>query len=149
MGVISIIAFVIVSLIVLHAQGQAKKKVEQDTLAREYAARHQARVAHDAIRAQSRLLVEQVKQANAERAEAVRQLHAQSPFLDTILGRQVCKGMSKVELIASWGEPDRTTQQVLKTKVKETCRYGTTRDGQSIYLENDRVVGWRGPKETT
>jgi len=62
------------------------------------------------------------------------------------LAAEICQGMSEPELIASWGQPSRVTQQVLKTKVKMTYRYGSNRHGQSVYLENNRVTGWRAAK---
>lgn len=54
--------------------------------------------------------------------------------------------MTREQLVDSRGKPTGITQQVLKTKVKETYRYGSRQRGPRVYLENGAVTGWRQPK---
>ena len=65
---------------------------------------------------------------------------------NSIFNKKIWQGMSRDQLTDSWGKPSGVTQQVLKTKVKETYKYGSNRYGSSVYLENNIVTGWRQPK---
>ena len=87
----------------------------------------------------------------AKRSERERILVVNSKYTDIntrirILEKKIWQGMSRENLIDAWGQPSSITQQVLKTKIKETLRYGSYRASSSVYLEGGRVVGWRQPK---
>jgi uncharacterized protein YecT (DUF1311 family) len=63
-----------------------------------------------------------------------------------ILAQQVWQGMTYEQLVESWGNPADKSQDVLKTKIKETWKYGQTgrnRFASRVYLENGVVVGWQ------
>jgi len=78
-------------------------------------------------------------------AERERVLHTTSDpgVRRAISEKQVQRGMTEEQVIASWGQPTAITRQALKTKMKVTLRYGPTRGGSSVYLENGIVTGWK------
>ncbi len=62
-----------------------------------------------------------------------------------ILNKDIWQGETAEMLLDSLGKPDEVDQQVLKTKVKETWKYGKVGQGRyklRIMLDNDVVIGW-------
>jgi len=65
---------------------------------------------------------------------------------DKIIAREVWQGMTPEQLLDSWGRPEDIAKQVLKTKTKETWKYGQNgknRFRQRVFIEDRIVVGWQ------
>jgi hypothetical protein len=63
-----------------------------------------------------------------------------------ILSKAVWQGMTREQLVDSWGNPVDVDHTVYKTKTKETWKYnqtGKNRYKDRIYLEDGIVVGWK------
>lgn len=59
--------------------------------------------------------------------------------------KQIWQGMTREQLVDSWGKPVDIDQNLYKTKKKETWKYGQTgknRFNNRVILENDFIVGW-------
>jgi hypothetical protein len=62
-----------------------------------------------------------------------------------ILEKKIWQGMSREQLIDSWGEPADIDEKIYKTKVKYTYKYaqsGRNRFRQRVFVEDNIVVGW-------
>ncbi len=62
-----------------------------------------------------------------------------------ILNHQIWLGQTKEQLKDSLGKPAAISQQMLKTKSKETWKYaktGRNRFNLKVHLEDEEVVGW-------
>ena len=67
-------------------------------------------------------------------------------IVNAIMGRQVWVGMTREQLVESWGHPHDIKQTILKTKRKDEFKYtnvGVNRYLSRVFLENDEVVGWK------
>lgn len=65
---------------------------------------------------------------------------------EDIFNGKVWQGMTAEQLRDSWGEPEDIDSKVMKSKSRQTWKYGQTgrnRFKERIYLENDQVVGWK------
>jgi hypothetical protein len=63
-----------------------------------------------------------------------------------IIARQVWQGMTDEQLTDSWGNPVDIGREIVRTKIKETWKYGQTgknRFRNRVYLENGIVIGWK------
>ena len=63
-----------------------------------------------------------------------------------ILAREVWQGMTEEQLEESWGLPEDRKQELKKTMLRETLKYGQTgknRFAQWVFLENGIVIGWK------
>lgn len=63
-----------------------------------------------------------------------------------ILAREVWQGMTEEQLKESWGLPEDRKQELKKTMLRETLKYGQTgknRFAQWVFLENGIVIGWK------
>lgn len=85
------------------------------------------------------------KRGEKQRLETVSRRYAEPSTRDRILEKRIWQGMTRDQLIDSWGQPLGRSNRVLKTKVKETFTYGSRRYGSKVYLENGIVVGWHQP----
>jgi hypothetical protein len=68
-----------------------------------------------------------------------------------ILNNEIWQGMTRKMLLEAMGEPADVDQNILKSKKKETWKYGhegANRFKLQVLLENDVVVGWKTHKET-
>ncbi len=64
---------------------------------------------------------------------------------DAVIASKVWQGMSKDQLLESWGTPEDIDTKVYKMKTSETWKYGEigkNRYSSKVFLENDFVVGW-------
>lgn len=84
-----------------------------------------------------------------ERLAAERQrLIAKYGLVDAerILAQKIWQGMTEEQLVESWGVPVGKNTEVLRSKIKETWKYGQTgknRFDNRVYVENGIVVGWK------
>lgn len=65
---------------------------------------------------------------------------------EMIIARRVWQGMTARQLIESWGSPADIGREIIRTKTKETWKYGRTgknRYSDRVYLENGVVIGWK------
>lgn len=63
-----------------------------------------------------------------------------------IIARKVWQGMTEEQLTESWGNPVDVGREIIRSKVKETWKYGQTgknRFRNRVYLENGIVIGWK------
>jgi hypothetical protein len=63
-----------------------------------------------------------------------------------IFEKRIWQGMTKEQLLDSWGRPADLDCTVYKTKTKETWKYnqiGKNRFNNRVYVENGAVVGWK------
>lgn len=56
--------------------------------------------------------------------------------------KKIRVGMSEENVVDAWGQPQRRSSRMLKTKSKTTLHYGNQR---RVHLDNGRVVGWDSP----
>ena len=64
-----------------------------------------------------------------------------------IFGHKIWTGMTAEQLHLSWGSPEDRDRTVTKRTTKETWKYnqyGVNRYQDRIFLEDDKVVGWKG-----
>lgn len=62
-----------------------------------------------------------------------------------IMEKTYWQGQTRDQLLEALGQPAAVDEEVLKSKTKETWKYGPRgrrRYGLKIHLENDVVVGW-------
>jgi hypothetical protein len=62
------------------------------------------------------------------------------------LAHKIWQGMTKEQLVDSWGRPEDVDQKVYKTKTKEIWKYGQmgkNRYRERVYAEDGVVVGWQ------
>jgi hypothetical protein len=67
-------------------------------------------------------------------------------IVEDIMAKKVWQGMTKEQLLESWGQPADQGQKVMKTKTTTTYKYnqtGRNRFRSRVTLENDVVVGWQ------
>lgn len=86
------------------------------------------------------------RRAKADETARLARLHAKYADPGTrqkIEQKMIWVGMTYEQLEDSWGKPSSVSRRILKTKIKETCRYGSNRYGSSVYLDNGLVTGWR------
>lgn len=81
--------------------------------------------------------------AEPERRRRIQATYSDPTVQQRIISKQIWRGMTEQQLFDSWGRPSKVTTQVLKTKVKKTYRFGNTRYGPSVYVDNGFVSGWR------
>jgi hypothetical protein len=70
---------------------------------------------------------------------------------ERILKNEIWQGMTRKMLLEAMGEPVDVDQNILKSKKKETWKYGwegANRFKLQVFLENDVVVGWKTHQET-
>jgi uncharacterized protein YecT (DUF1311 family) len=63
-----------------------------------------------------------------------------------IVAHKVWQGMTVEQLVKSWGSPADIDCEIVKTRKRETWKYGQTgknRFANRIYLENGIVIGWK------
>jgi hypothetical protein len=71
--------------------------------------------------------------------------YGDSEIVRRIMKRQIWHGMTKAQLLDSWGNPHDIDTLIMKTKDKRTFKYnriGKRRYTRRAYVEDDRVVGW-------
>ncbi len=71
--------------------------------------------------------------------------YSDAVLVGRIMGGTAWQGMSKDQLIDSWGKPVEIGERVYKTKVVETCKYnqtGSNRFASRVTVENGVVTGW-------
>jgi len=86
------------------------------------------------------VLVIAFMQVESARANKATTKYAADPSLQAaILKKTIWIGMPEDQLVDSWGRPSKRTVRHLKTKVKVTLYFGTSR---RVYLDNGRVTGW-------
>jgi len=86
-----------------------------------------------------------VRWANKKRRERLLAKYGDPKDLEKIMSKKIWQGMTKEQLIDSWGHPVDQAQKVFKTKVRETFKYnqiGRNRFKSKVMLEGDIVVGW-------
>ena len=99
------------------------------------------------IRSRRRLAAAQKlieKQRDAEWQRLVRQYGEE--IAARIVAHKVWQGMTVEQLTKSWGSPHDIDCEIVKTRKKETWKYGQTgknRFANRIYLENGIVIGWK------
>lgn len=79
------------------------------------------------------------------RRETLLNKYKDPELVEKLMKRQFWLGMPTEQLIDSLGQPETISEQVLKTKKKETYKYhktGTNRFALKIVIENDEIVGW-------
>jgi hypothetical protein len=84
--------------------------------------------------------------ANKKKRERLMAKYRDSLIVDRIMNRKVWEGMTKEQLIDSWGLPVEIGQKVYKTKITETYKYnqtGKNRFRSRVTIENDIVIGWQ------
>jgi hypothetical protein len=86
------------------------------------------------------------KSEEVQRLARVKAKYSDPGLRQKITQKCVWVGMTSQQLQDSWGKPSGVSHRVLKTKVKETYRYGSNRYGSSVYLDNGIVTGWRQAK---
>ncbi len=67
-------------------------------------------------------------------------------IVEDIMAKKVWQGMTREQLLESWGQPADQGQRVTKTKTTTTYKYnqtGRNRFQSRVTLENDIVVGWQ------
>lgn len=80
-----------------------------------------------------------------KRAAQLMQKYNDQDVVDGIMKRQIWQGMTEGMLLDSWGNADEIDRNVLKTKTKNTLKYGRTgknRFRNRVFSENGYVVGW-------
>lgn len=63
-----------------------------------------------------------------------------------IMARKVWQGMTAEQLVDSWGSPIDVGREIIRTRTKETWKYGQigkNRFRNRVYLENGIVIGWK------
>ncbi len=93
----------------------------------------------------NRELAEQ-QQRFRERYNGLMEKYHSAEIVEKIMRGEFWEGMTKDMLLDARGEPIDTDEQVFKSKVRETLKYGRmgrNRYGLRITLENDVVIGWR------
>jgi hypothetical protein len=90
----------------------------------------------------------QRQEAAAEAAARVRELTSQfgPEAAQRILNHEYWQGMTKKMLLEAMGEPADQDENILRSKTKETWKYGqegVNRFKLRVFLENDVVVGWK------
>ena len=69
---------------------------------------------------------------------------------ERLLKNEIWQGMTRKMLLAAMGKPTDVEQNILKSKKKETWKYGWERANRfklQVLLENDVVVGWKTHQE--
>jgi vacuolar-type H+-ATPase subunit E/Vma4 len=95
---------------------------------------------------QQRAWQQQIERAASARRAAVATKYADAELRRHILEGHVWTGMTREQLLDSWGEPEGRSVRVLKTKTKEILIYGARGERSQVYLEAGVVVGWRQPQ---
>lgn len=98
-----------------------------------------------AIAAIAAIAVYSRRLAREERFKSLVARFGSEDIAHDIMARRFWVGQSAEQLMESLGQPAAMDKQVLKTKRKETWKYGQVRKNQfalRITLENDEVVGW-------
>ena len=84
--------------------------------------------------------------SNVRRRKTLMERYNDPQIVDAIMQRKVWQGMTRQQLVDSWGEPVETAQKVQRTKIVETCKYqqtGRNRFKSRVVLENGAVTGWQ------
>ena len=66
-------------------------------------------------------------------------------MVDMIMSKRIWEGMTREQLIDSWGRPVEVDERVLKSKVALVYKYGRTGKNafrERVKLDDDVVVGW-------
>jgi hypothetical protein len=82
---------------------------------------------------------------NRKRREYLLSKYRDQFIVDKIMRHMIWQGMSKEQLLDSWGSPANEDQKIYKTKVTETFKYsqyGRNRFHNRVRLDNGIVVGW-------
>ncbi|WP_296246268.1 hypothetical protein [uncultured Stenotrophomonas sp.] len=85
------------------------------------------------------------KRDHQEWVDGLHRKYRDEEIVRLILAKKVWQGQTEEQLIDSWGRPDKIDRQVMKTKTKDTWKYGEIRKGQfsnRVTLENGHVTGW-------
>ncbi len=91
------------------------------------------------------LIIIGYKQSKKMKYENLLAKYKDKGIVDKIMRHLIWQGMSKDQLVDSWGKPIEVGTKVFKVKTRETFKYnkiGTNRFGSRVILENDIVVGW-------
>lgn len=79
------------------------------------------------------------------RVDALRKKYGDEDIVRKVLNNEYWLGASEDMLLDSLGSPDDKDSEVMKTKTKETWKYGKKQANQyrlRIYLDNGRVTKW-------
>jgi hypothetical protein len=82
--------------------------------------------------------------ARKRRREYLTTKYGDATIVQAIIDKKIWQGMTKEQLVDSWGSPVDTAQKVLKTKTTETFKYkqvGRNRFRSRVMLENGLVIG--------
>jgi hypothetical protein len=84
--------------------------------------------------------------ATAQRRKALMIKYNDALVVEMIMAKRIWQGMTKEQLIDSWGQPKGHGERVMKTKRSETFKYnqtGRNRFRSRVMLENGTVIGWQ------
>jgi membrane protein implicated in regulation of membrane protease activity len=90
-------------------------------------------------------LAQKHKQALEARKIALLEKYKDEEIVANIIERRLWVGQTREQLVDSFGAPHDIDERVLKTKKKETWKYGhkgANRYEYRVTLESDHVVGW-------
>jgi hypothetical protein len=91
------------------------------------------------------MILEYERRLRARRRELMTK-YGNDEIVEAIINKQLWQGATPEQIVDSWGYPDDVDRSVFKNKTKETWKYGQTgvnRYRQRVFVENDRVVGWK------
>ena len=81
----------------------------------------------------------------AARRKKLLEKYGDQEVVDRIMRKRIWQGMSREQLIDSWGSPADIDQKVYKEKTRDTYKYnqtGRNRYRSRVTVENGIVVGW-------
>ena len=81
----------------------------------------------------------------AKRNRLLKKYNNDKEIVGWIMHRKIWLGQTKEQLLDSLGKPVSSSQQVLKTKIKEQWKYaktGKNRYNLKVSIEDGEVVGW-------
>ena len=82
----------------------------------------------------------------ALRRKRLMEKYGDEEIVNRLMRREILEGQSAEKLIDSRGNPAQKDTAVFKTKTKDTWKYDRIGRGQyrlRVFVENDRVVGWK------
>jgi hypothetical protein len=91
------------------------------------------------------VIVAFVAWGNAQRRLRLLARYGDEKAVEMIMTRQIWEGMTKDQLIDSWGKPVEIDEKVLKTKVTHVYKYNRsskTSFRERVKLDDGVVVGW-------
>lgn len=84
--------------------------------------------------------------AKKRRREFLMAKYGDVAVVEAIMARKVWQGMTKEQLVDSWGRPADVDEKVYRAKRTETYKYnqiGRNRFKDRVVIENDIVIGWQ------